>query len=60
MGPARFAHLVDSLLREDAATRVVVFGAPADSSLFEQFETELAVMKPRKVCCRVLVPPVIP
>jgi ADP-heptose:LPS heptosyltransferase len=46
--PARFAHLVDALLREDAATRVVVFGAPADSSLFEQFETELAVVEAAK------------
>jgi ADP-heptose:LPS heptosyltransferase len=46
--PARFAQVVDTLLREDAATRVVVFGAPADVPLFEQFETELAAIEAAK------------
>ncbi|HEX8237811.1 MAG TPA: glycosyltransferase family 9 protein [Abditibacteriaceae bacterium] len=46
--PERFAQVVDTLLREDAATRVVVFGAPADAPLFEQFETELAAIEAAK------------
>lgn len=40
--PVRFAQLADALLRGDASTRIIVFGAPSDSGLFEQFETELA------------------
>jgi len=38
----RFAHLADEILASDAATRVVVFGAPDDAPLLERFESELA------------------
>lgn len=43
--PARFAALADTLLREDERHRVLVFGAPADAPLLEQFETELAAIQ---------------
>lgn len=42
---ARFAQLADALLREDERARVLVFGAPADAPLLEQFETELAKLE---------------
>jgi ADP-heptose:LPS heptosyltransferase len=41
----RFAQLADALLREDERARVLVFGAPADAPLLEQFETELAKLE---------------
>ena len=43
--PARFAALADALLREDTRHRILVFGAPADAPLLEQFETELAAIQ---------------
>ena len=38
----RFAALADTLLREDARVRVVVFGSAGDAFLSEKFESELA------------------
>lgn len=45
---ACFAGLADALLRENSNLRVVVFGAPADAPLFEQFESELAALQMAK------------
>jgi ADP-heptose:LPS heptosyltransferase len=53
--PARFAQVVDTLLREDAATRVVVFGAPAMRLCSSSLKPNWRPLKQLKVSCRVLV-----
>ena len=47
--PARFARLANELLKSDDRARVVVFGAPADAPILEEFESELAALQPRSV-----------
>lgn len=44
----RFAQLANELLAEDGNTRIVVFGAAADTPLLEEFEAELARCQPAR------------
>ncbi|HVF85179.1 MAG TPA: glycosyltransferase family 9 protein, partial [Abditibacteriaceae bacterium] len=39
--PERFAELSDILLREDSDARIIVFGAPSDAPLLQQFQAKL-------------------
>ncbi|MBV9866860.1 MAG: glycosyltransferase family 9 protein [Abitibacteriaceae bacterium] len=42
----RFAQLANELLVSDGNTRLIIFGAPSDMPLLEEFETELARCQP--------------